>query len=252
MGILEVPRLQRGSIPQGGQPVNPFMPRLDSQPRFHGAILLVFVALHATRFPGPIFFPFRSPLYSFRVTTIGDIICEELPAFMASSGKGSLRVLEVGVLRNLDTEHLNGDGHSTLAFARLLNEHPGSQYVGIDLDPSQARAAVDSEGLGGFCEFRAGDSVETMSNLAIAGEKFDVVYLDADNSGSATMREYLLALDLVAHPGLIMGDDMNTDHAEVRKGRVLIPYLQEEGADFKLLKRDTPWDTRDILVQEVQ
>lgn len=189
--------------------------------------------------------------YSLRVTTIGDIIYEELPAFMRRSGKETLRVLEVGVLRNLDLEHLEGDGHSTLAFVRLLKQYPGSSYVGIDLDPNEARAAIDSEGLGGLCEFYAGDSIETMWSLALAGEKFDVVYLDADNSGSATMREYLLAQDLVASPGLIMGDDMNTDHAEVRKGRVLIPYLREEGATFKLLQRHTPWDTRDILVQEV-
>lgn len=202
-------------------------------------------------FHGHNFSPFQPPMYPLRVTTIGDIICAELPAFMERSGKETLRVLEVGVLRNLDAEHLNGDGHSTLSFARLLRQHPGSEYVGIDLDPREAQAAIDSEGLGGFCSFLTGDSVETMSSLAIAGEKFDVIYLDADNSGSATMREYLLALDLVTHPGLIMGDDMNTDHAEVRKGRVLIPYLTEEGARFKLLKRHTPWDTRDILVQEI-
>lgn len=185
------------------------------------------------------------------MTTIGEIIYEELPAFMQRTGKETLRVLEVGVLRNLDLEHQAGDGHSTLAFARLLKEHPGSEYVGIDLDPNEARSAVDSEGLGEICRFYAGDSVETMSSLAIAGEKFDVVYLDADNDGAATMREYLLALDLITHPGLIMGDDMNTDHRDVRKGRVLIPFLRESGADFKLRQRHTPWDTRDILVQEV-
>lgn len=170
---------------------------------------------------------------------------------MRRSGKKKLRVLEVGVLRNLDPEHLEGDGHSTLAFARLLKGYSGSTYVGIDLDPAQAQAAIDSEGLGGLCTFLAGDSVETMWSLAIAGEKFDVVYLDADNSGSATMREYLLAEDLVTSPGLIMGDDMNVDHPEVRKGRVLIPYLREEGATFKLLQRHTPWDHRDILIQEI-
>jgi predicted O-methyltransferase YrrM len=185
------------------------------------------------------------------VTTIGEIIFEELPAFMERSGKKTLRVLEVGVLRNLDQEHQAGDGHSTLAFARLLKEHPGSSYVGIDLDPYEARKAVDSEGFGEICDFYAGDSVATMTELKMDGEKFDVVYLDADNDGASTMREYLLALDLVNRPGLIMGDDMNTDHREVRKGRVLIPFLREDGADFRLRQRNTPWDTRDILVQEV-
>lgn len=190
-------------------------------------------------------------LYPLLVTTIGEIIYEELPAFMQRAGKETLRVLEVGVLRNLDQDHQAGDGHSTLAFARLLKEHPGSSYVGIDLNPHEARRAVDSEGLGAFCQFYAGDSVGTMTELKFDGEKFDVIYLDADNDGAATMREYLLALDLVERPGLIMGDDMNTDHREVRKGRVLIPFLREDGADFKLRKRHTPWDTRDILVQEI-
>jgi predicted O-methyltransferase YrrM len=185
------------------------------------------------------------------VTTIGDIIVEELCAFMKRSGKETLRVLEVGVLRNLDQDHLEGDGHSTLAFVRLLRNHPGSEYTGIDLDPREARKAVDSEGLGGFCRFYAGDSLLTMKELLSDGEEFDVVYLDCDNSGSATMREYLLAEDLLARPGLIMGDDMNTNHREVRKGRVLIPYLREEGAEFAIRHRDTPWDRRDILVQEI-
>lgn len=170
---------------------------------------------------------------------------------MQRTGKKTLRVLEVGVLRNLDTEHERGDGHSTLAFARLLAQHPGSSYVGIDLEPHEARHAVDAEGLGDICDFYAGDSVLTMTELKMDGERFDVVYLDADNDGAATMREYLLALDLVEHPGLIMGDDMNTDHREVRKGRVLIPFLREDGAEFKIRQRNTPWDTRDILIQEI-
>jgi hypothetical protein len=141
------------------------------------------------------------------VTTIGDIIYEELPAFARRTGKETLRVLEVGVLRNLDQEHLAGDGHSTLAFARLLKDLPGSELV--------------------------------------------VVYLDCDNSGSTTMKEYLLAVEMLDRPGLVMGDDMNTDHPDVRKGRVLIPYLSENRIPFRLRKRHTPWDTRDILVQEV-
>lgn len=189
--------------------------------------------------------------YALCVTTIGDIIRDELPAFMRRSGKKTLRVLEVGVLRSLDQEHREGDGHSTLAFARLLKQYPGSEYVGIDLDPSEARSAVDSEGLSSLCAFHAGDSVKLMQKLIDRGERFDVVYLDADNDGAATMREYLLARELVNRPGLIMGDDMNTDHPEVRKGRVLIPYLREGGMEFKLLQRHTPWDVRDILLQEV-
>jgi predicted O-methyltransferase YrrM len=187
------------------------------------------------------------------VTTIGEIIHEELSAFMERSGKKTLRVLEVGVLRNLDEDHAAGDGHSTLAFARLLRSHPGSAYVGIDLEPREARKAVDAEGLGDICDFYEGDSVQVMTEFVMDGERFDVIYLDADNDGAATMREYLLALDLISYPGLIMGDDMNTDHSQVRKGRVLIPFLIEDGANYRILKRNTPWpgDIREILVQEI-
>lgn len=193
-------------------------------------------------------------LYPLLVTTIGEIIYEELPAFMQRTGKETLRILEVGVLRNLDQDHRDGDGHSTLAFASLLAKHPGSQYVGIDLSPHEARHAVDDAGFGNFCDFYAGDSVHVMTELAMDGEKFDVIYLDADNDGAATMREYLLALDsLVDSPGLIMGDDMNLGHSQVRKGRVLIPFLVESGATYKIRRRSTPWpgDIRDILVQEI-
>lgn len=172
---------------------------------------------------------------------------------MRRTGKEKLRVLEVGVLRNMDDDHRDGDGHSTLAFARLLKEYPGSTYVGIDLNPYEARHAVDNAGLGDICDFYEGDSVATMSELAMDGEAFDVIYLDADNSGSATMREYLLALELVSRPGLIMGDDMNTDHSQVRKGRVLIPFLIEDEAVYRIRKRNTPWpgDVREILIQEI-
>lgn len=190
-------------------------------------------------------------MYDSVVTTIGDIIHEELPSFLERTGKRALRVLEVGVLRNIDDEHLVGDGHSTMAFVRMLSRIPGSQYFGIDLDVTEAQRAVDSEGLGDVCTFLQGDSVEMMLSLACAGEKFDVIYLDADNSGSATMREYMIAVDLISKPGLIMGDDMNVDHPEVRKGRVLIPYLKEEGIPFRIRERNTPWDDRDILVQEM-
>src|SRR5690606_41820481 len=48
---------------------------------------------------------------------------------------------------------------------RRSSDLPGSSYVGIDLDPWEARRAVDSEGLGAICEFYEGDSVGTMTEL---------------------------------------------------------------------------------------
>lgn len=185
------------------------------------------------------------------MTTIAEIIRDELPAFLRRTGQQRLRVLEVGVLRARDDEHRDGDGHSTLAFAELCTEYPGSSFTGIDLHVGDAEAAVTERGLAEVCTFLEGDSVQTMSGLVAFGERFNVVYLDADNSAESTLTEYELALKLLHRPGLILGDDMNLDHPEVHKGKLLIPHLRSSGTAFALRQRHTPWDVRDILVQEV-
>jgi len=185
------------------------------------------------------------------VTTIANIINEELPAFMKRNGLETLRVLEVGVLRAQDAEHEAGDGHSTLAFAELCAKLPGGSFTGIDLSVGDAQDAVAKAGLGSVCTFLQGDSLDMLQALADGGQRFDVVYLDADNSAESTMKEYELALQVLDRPGLVLGDDMNLDHREVQKGKILIPHLRENNVPFRLRHRRTPWDIRDILVQEV-
>lgn len=186
------------------------------------------------------------------MTTIGDIIRTELSSFAKRHSKKTLRVLEVGVLRVNSLEHLEGDGHSTMAFTRLLREFPGSSYMGVDLKVSEARNAVGSEDMTGIhVSFLEGDSLEMLQDLIDSDEVFDVIYLDADNSAESTMEEYKLARKLIASPGLIMGDDMNLDLKDIHKGKVLIPYLREQGEKFSILHRNTPWDVRDILIQEI-
>jgi hypothetical protein len=185
------------------------------------------------------------------VTTIGEIIREELPAFLERTGQENFQILEVGVLRAQDEEHEKGDGHSTLAFAELCSMYPGSSFTGIDLHVGDAMDAVHKKGWSEFCTFLQGDSMAWLQSLMTGGALFNVIYLDADNSAESTMTEYELALDVLRRPGLILGDDMNLNHAEVRKGRVLIPHLRDAGTPFRLRQRHTPWDVRDILVQEV-
>jgi hypothetical protein len=195
--------------------------------------------------------PFQPCGYALCVTTIGDIIREELPAFLERTGQERFHVLEIGVLRAQDEEHEKGDGHSTLAFAELCSRYPGSTFTGIDLMVSDAIDAVGKLGFGDLCTFLQGDSLEMLKTLVASGRVFNVIYLDADNSSKSTMAEYELALQVLDRPGLILGDDMNLDHPEVRKGRILIPHLRDSGTPFRLLQRHTPWDVRDILVQEV-
>lgn len=185
------------------------------------------------------------------MTTIAEIIEEELPAFLARTGQETFRILEIGVLRARDEDHEKGDGHSTLAFAQMCARFPGSSFLGVDLKVADAMEAVNERGLGGVCDWVQGDSLETLVALRKAGQRFNVIYLDCDNSASATMAEYELALRLLDRPGLVMGDDMNLDHREVQKGRLLIPWLRGSGAPFILRQRLTPWDSRDVLVQDV-
>lgn len=185
------------------------------------------------------------------MTTIADIIMEELPAFAERTGRKTLEVLEVGVLRERDVGHAEGDGHSTIAFAQLLKNMPGSRYTGIDLKVANAMDAVVAARLGAVCDFIQGDSVEMMETLLLGGCTFDVIYLDCDNSAKSTMAEYELALQLLKRPGLLLGDDMNVESDEVHKGKILIPYLIGKDIPFEIRQRSTPWDHRDVLIQYI-
>lgn len=129
---------------------------------------------------------------------------------------GAKRVLEVGTF----------SGYSAMAMASGLPAD--GKLITCDIDPVATRMAReywDASPWGHKIELRLGDARETLAELARAGERFDLVFLDADKEGYVDYWE--LVLPMLPVGGLILAD--NT----LWSGRVLAP---EAASDHALVR----------------
>ena len=117
---------------------------------------------------------------------------------------GARRILELGTLA----------GYSTIWLARALP--PGGRLVTLERDPAHAAVArgnLERAGLADRVELRVGPALETLPQLA--GEPFDLAFLDADKASTDLYLEHVLGL---LRPGaLIVADNV------VRGGAVADP-----------------------------
>lgn len=125
--------------------------------------------------------------------------------YLLAKISGACRILEIGTL----------GGYSTTWLARALP--PEGKLITLEVDPNNAEVARKNlrlAGLGDRVEVRVGNAVETMREMAAAGQgPFDLVFIDADKPRYV---EYLrLALDLTQSGSLILADNV------IRNGRVL-------------------------------
>jgi predicted O-methyltransferase YrrM len=105
-------------------------------------------------------------------------------------------------------------GYSTIWLARALP--PGGRLVTLERDPAHAavaRANLERAGLADRVELRVGPALETLPRLA--GERFDLAFLDADKA--ATDAYLAWALELLRPGGLLIADNV------VRGGAVIDP-----------------------------
>ncbi|MCA9685801.1 MAG: class I SAM-dependent methyltransferase [Myxococcales bacterium] len=126
---------------------------------------------------------------------------------------GARRVLEVGTFT----------GYSAMAMAKGLPE--GGRLITCDVDPEAteiARRFWDESPWGDKIELRLGDAVETLGALAAAGERFDMVFIDADKQNY--VRYWELALPMLPVGGLVLAD--NT----LWSGRVIAPEHDSDHA----------------------
>ena len=126
---------------------------------------------------------------------------------------GAKRVLEVGTF----------SGYSSMAMAAGLPD--GGKLITCDVDPVAtkiARSFWDQSPWGDKIELRLGDAKQTLSELAAAGERFDLVFLDADKSGY--VRYFELALEMLPVGGVLLAD--NT----LWSGRVIAPQSDSDRA----------------------
>ncbi|KIG19591.1 Caffeoyl-CoA O-methyltransferase [Enhygromyxa salina] len=126
---------------------------------------------------------------------------------------GAKRVLEIGTF----------SGYSSMAMAAGLPE--GGKLITCDVDPAAtkiARRFWDESPWGSKIELRLGDAKQTLSELAAANERFDLVFIDADKSGY--VRYFELALEMLPIGGVILAD--NT----LWSGRVIDPQSDSDRA----------------------
>jgi len=111
---------------------------------------------------------------------------------------GARRVLEVGMFT----------GYSALAMAEALPD--GGRLVACELDPGAAAFArgvwADSPA-GARIEVRVGPAAESLLALDAEGERFDLVFIDADKSGYGGYLDQLLTGGLLAADGLVCVDN---------------------------------------------
>ncbi|WCO66093.1 class I SAM-dependent methyltransferase [Iamia majanohamensis] len=111
---------------------------------------------------------------------------------------GARRVLEVGLFT----------GYSALAMAEALPAD--GTLVACEVDDRAAafaRAALDEAPAGDRVTVVVGPAQATLDDLARAGDRFDLVFLDADKAGYAGYLDQLLDHDLLAPGGLVCADN---------------------------------------------
>ena len=126
---------------------------------------------------------------------------------------GARRILEVGTF----------SGYSAMAMASGLPAD--GKLITCDVDPvatTMARRYWDRSPWGDKIELRLGDAVETLGALAAAGERFDMVFIDADKQNY--VRYWELALPMLPVGGLVLAD--NT----LWSGRVIAPEHDSDHA----------------------
>ena len=108
------------------------------------------------------------------------------------------RVLEIGMFT----------GYSALAMAEALPAD--GSLVACEIDQAAADFAVEcfrASPHGFKIDVRVGPALATLAALASAGERFELVFIDADKPSYAAYLDALLDLDLLAPDGLICVDN---------------------------------------------
>lgn len=136
----------------------------------------------------------------------------KLLSLLATATRAS-RVLEIGTLA----------GYSTINLARGVG--PGGRVVTLEYEPAHAEVARENlahAGVADRVEIIVGAALDTLPTLAGRGERFDMVFIDADKENNVGYVEWAIKL---ANPGAIIVVDNIA-----RFGRVLEPAPDDHQA----------------------
>jgi caffeoyl-CoA O-methyltransferase len=119
---------------------------------------------------------------------------------------GARRVLEIGMFT----------GYAALAMAEALPADTSrdgagaAEVVALELDPRAvfvAREGFAASPAGARIRVEEGPADASLRRLAAAGERFDLVFVDADKGGYAGYLDLLVAGDLLAHGAVVAVDN---------------------------------------------
>jgi predicted O-methyltransferase YrrM len=138
-----------------------------------------------------------------------------LPAIQISASQGKLLMLLARAVQARSALEIGTlGGYSTIWLARGLP--PDGRLISCELSPKHAevaRANLQRAGLESRVQIKVGRAVDSLAQLIAAGERFDLMFIDADKS---SYPEYLQAALQLSHPGtLIVTDNV------VREGRII-------------------------------
>lgn len=167
------------------------------------------------------------------------IIEESLAELRDRTGWTSLNILETGTIRNTGEEYRVGDGWSTVAFAKDIEQNGGA-LVSIDLDVRHAEKVLGDEDLLRYVDLVTGYSIEVMGLLLTRKPKFEVILLDSDNDAQLILHELMLARTMALPGALLLIDDiaMPGTSGGADKGTRAIPYLKSLGIEHEIHPRD--------------
>jgi hypothetical protein len=169
-------------------------------------------------------------------------------------------IVEIGSMRqNLshkleeDNHPCCNDGHSSAWFART-----GNDFYTIDIDIAATnitRNVLNNLSLTENVTILNGDGIHFLQTFnEVYNKKIDLLFLDAwdvglENSAEAHLEAYKVAKESLAEKHIILIDDTDVDKingkwtylkgAEAGKGKLLIPYLLENGYTMVFNGRQT-------------
>jgi len=137
--------------------------------------------------------------------------------------KNRLSILEFGRIRNTSNDYFEGDGWSTLAYAK----HPKVHHV-ASVDPDETTIKATEQVLSLQCCLLDQCKVVMYEYLSRPLDPYDLVFFDAENDAEQQWDLYLLCLEFGAidRKTFLLIDDVLSELG--RKGDIIIPALMSK------------------------
>lgn len=183
---------------------------------------------------------------------LSEILNREMFTLSGRLYRKNLEILETGTIRGTGEEYESNDGWSTSTFAEYVKEYGGSVHS-VDLDISVATRVLGERNLPSYVNLVKGYSVDVLARMLSGGESsFDLILLDSDNDAELVLHEYLIAWHLLGPDGgTILVDDVDTESTGVVKGHKLVPWLDRNRTEYRIVTRTGTSYSTGVLVIEL-